>query len=123
MVSKICEMKNILLQRAENDINERGIERINVAEMGEIVDMIKDLAQAEAYCWKADYYRAVTEGMDQWSQDHSGVRAGYGEDMQHHEHMESDDGYSEALRAAFVSASPDGRTRIRNEVMKLVGAM
>ena len=65
MVEDIYNMKNEILQQAKKELKERGPERIDVARMGEMVDMIKDLAEAEEKCWKAQYYRnAVTEAME-----------------------------------------------------------
>lgn len=42
-----------------------GPESINTDEMGKVVDMIKDLAEAEKDCWKACYYKLVTEAMEE----------------------------------------------------------
>lgn len=70
MVEKIYEIKNKILQRVEKDT--MNMERIDVEEVGKLVDMVKDLAEAEEKCWKAQYYRKVTEAMDQ------GQQAGYG---------------------------------------------
>ena len=63
MVDQIYTLKNEILKRTDSAIHERGIERMNVTEVGELVDMVKDLAQAEAYCWKAEYYKTVTSAM------------------------------------------------------------
>ena len=59
MVDKVYEIKNRLIAQIEKDMGERGVERIDP----EMVDMVKDLAEAEESCWKAEYYRAVTEAM------------------------------------------------------------
>ena len=65
MVEDIYALKNEILQQANKELKERGPERIDVARMGEMVDMVKDLAEAEKDCWKAQYYRnAVTEAME-----------------------------------------------------------
>lgn len=42
-----------------------GIEKVDTKEAGEIVDMIKDLAMAEKYCWEKKYYKAVVEAMEE----------------------------------------------------------
>lgn len=60
MVDKIYEIKNQLLERITRDISERGIERLD----GSMVDMVKDLAEAEKSCWEAEYYRSVAEAME-----------------------------------------------------------
>lgn len=59
MVDKIYEIKNKLIEQVEKDMRERP-DRVD----GEMIDMIKDLAEAEKNCWEADYYRAVTEAME-----------------------------------------------------------
>lgn len=64
MVEEIYKMKNELLQQAKKELAERGPERIDVNRMGEIIDMVKDLAEAEKSCWEASYYRKVTEAME-----------------------------------------------------------
>lgn len=65
MVDKIYQMKNEILQQAKKELEERGPERMDVDRLGEMVDMVKDLAEAEESCWKAQYYRnAVTEAME-----------------------------------------------------------
>ena len=65
MVEDIYALKNEILQQAKKELKERGPERIDVARMGEMVDMVKDLAEAEKDCWKAQYYRnAVNEAME-----------------------------------------------------------
>lgn len=64
MVEEIYKMKNEILQQAKKELEERGPERIDVNRMGEMVDMVKDLAEAEKSCWEAQYYRnAVGEAM------------------------------------------------------------
>lgn len=40
---------------------------MNTNEVGQIVDMIKDLSEAEEKCWKACYYKSVVENMNQSS--------------------------------------------------------
>ena len=64
MVEEIYKMKNQLLEQAKKELEERGPERIDVNRMGEIIDMVKDLAEAEKSCWEASYYRKVTEAME-----------------------------------------------------------
>ena len=67
MVEKIKEQKDALLKRLEQVINEKGPERMNVQEAGMLSDQIKDLAEAEKSCWEAEYYRTVTEAMEDGS--------------------------------------------------------
>ena len=64
MVEAIKETKDQLLDKMQQTIDEKGIERIDVSEMGKLADQVKDLAEAEKACWEAEYYRAVTEAME-----------------------------------------------------------
>lgn len=58
MVEKIKDLKDEMLMQAEQDMHEGG----NVDP--KTIDSIKDLAEAEKACWEAEYYRAVTEAME-----------------------------------------------------------
>lgn len=49
----------------------KGIENVNTEEAGEVIDMIKDIAECERNCWEAEYYRSVVEAMGE------NTRAGY----------------------------------------------
>lgn len=146
MVEKIYEIKNKILQRVEKD--SMNMDRIDVKELGELVDMVKDLAEAEDHCWQAQYYRKVTEAMEQGQQagygGGTGSSAGYGSGgsgggRQGYSSMArqgyggggGSQGYGsmgheefmEPLRMALQQAGPDERERLRNEVMKTVGMM
>ena len=63
MVEDLKKTKDLFLQHMERLIESRGIERIDAKLLGEYADIIKDLAEAEEKCWKAEYYKAVTAGM------------------------------------------------------------
>lgn len=63
MVDKIYDIKARVLDRMQQSISERGIERMDVNEMGKLADVVKDLSEAEESCWEAEYYRSVTEAM------------------------------------------------------------
>lgn len=77
MVEAIYDLKNQLLEQMEQDVQERGIERLDK----EKVDMVKDLAEAEKSCWEAEYYRSVAEAMEGQSgygqMGMSGAQMGY----------------------------------------------
>lgn len=89
MVEKIADLKDQMLMRMEGEISERGIENADVNTLGKIADQIKDLAEAEKACWEAEYYRSVTEAMEEGSMGYddgmgyarggqSGSQGGYG---------------------------------------------
>ena len=111
MVGKIYELKNEILQR------------IDVKEMGELVDMVKDLAEAEASCWQAEYHRTVIEAMKG-----SNERQGY--QMASRGSMGYDSlkpylGYHEDIiapvRQALQSASTEDRAKLKDELRKMMG--
>lgn len=64
---RLCEIYNDLMRWAENNKD-----CTDVKTMGEVIDMIKDIAEAEEKCWKACYYKSVVEAMDEaedWDED------------------------------------------------------
>lgn len=72
MVEKIADLKDQMLMRMEGEISERGIENADVNTLGKIADQIKDLAEAEKACWEAEYYRSVTEAMEDGKMGYDG---------------------------------------------------
>ena len=67
MEHKMHEMKAMKCQLIDAMKAEfsKGMEMVNVDEAGKVIDMIKDLAEAEAKCWEAEYYKTVVEAMDE----------------------------------------------------------
>lgn len=61
---KICEMKDRLFDILNTEMA-KGYQEIDAKEAGEVVDMIKDLAEVEKFCWEAHYYKTVTEAMEE----------------------------------------------------------
>lgn len=59
----ISEMKHTLIEAARTQLAQ-GIESVDTEEMGQVIDMIKDLASAEKSCMEAAYYELVCEAMD-----------------------------------------------------------
>lgn len=59
----LCWLYDKLLDAAHNEIS-AGIEKADTQEMGEVIDMIKDLAEAKKDCYKACYYKTVIEAME-----------------------------------------------------------
>lgn len=49
-----------------------GIETLDAGEIGEVTDMIKDLAEAEKECWEAAYYESIVHAMHE-----EGEKMGY----------------------------------------------
>lgn len=55
---RLCEIYNDLMRWAETNKD-----CADVKTMGEVIDMIKDIAEAEEKCWKACYYKSIVEAM------------------------------------------------------------
>lgn len=58
----LCCIKDSLITALRDQID-RGVQGIDTREAGEVVDMIKDLTEAEEKCWKACYYKCIVESM------------------------------------------------------------
>lgn len=61
-LKELNELKHDLIEAAKAEMA-KGIENVPTEEMGEVVDMIKDLASAEKDCMEAAYYETVTDAM------------------------------------------------------------
>ena len=129
MVEKIYKLKNEILQQAEKELEERGPERMDVDRLGEMIDMVKDLAEAEKSCWEAQYYRSVTEAMEDrsgYSMPQQSSRMGYGGGTGSSTPYVAARGHQdviETLRSALQVADPNEREQLRKEVKKVAGLM
>lgn len=71
----ICELKHQILRFVEGEIGNgfsNNPQEVHI--LGEYVDMIKDLAEAEKSCQEACYYESVVEAMDEYGDN---PRMGY----------------------------------------------
>lgn len=57
---RLCEIYNDLMRWAETNKD-----CADVKTMGEVIDMIKDIAEAEEKCWKSCYYKSIVEAMEE----------------------------------------------------------
>lgn len=73
-VAPICDMKDKLVSWSKSEL-EKGKDCVDTKEMGEVIDMIKDLAEAEEKMYKAAYYCSVTEAMEEYGDENE--RMGY----------------------------------------------
>lgn len=132
MVDKIREMKDQALRRMEQAVSERGVERVDVGEMGKLADIVKDLAEAEKSCWEAEYYRSVTEAMGGDSMGYSqgrGYQMGYrGQPRDSMGQYTSRRGYSDSygygdplgdVRQMMETADPKEREQLRMQLRKM----
>lgn len=76
-VNEICKIKDDLLAALRAEMA-NGLQCMNVCETGQVVDMIKDLAEAEKCCWEACYYKSVSEAMEEHDEEYDeNDRSGY----------------------------------------------
>jgi hypothetical protein len=125
MVGKIKEIKDKVLGRMETAMTERGsIDRMDVKEMGELADIIKDLAKAEKSCWEAEYYRSITEAMageggsSRSSGYSGGGRMGYMDDRRGYAMGHTDP--ISTIRDMLATSTPEMRAKIRNDLSGLM---
>ena len=59
---RITKMKDRLIDEAQSRME--NLDGGSIEQMGQIIDMIKDLAETEKACMEADYYDSVVEAMD-----------------------------------------------------------
>lgn len=74
-MAELHELKSQLMACAQAEFA-KGLDNVSTDEAGEVIDMIKDLAQAEKYCREAYYYQLVSEAMEDGEKSPSG-RYGY----------------------------------------------
>ena len=67
-MEEIRELKNTLLEAVKSEVA-KGVQCVDTKEAGEVIDMVKDLAEAEKCCMEACYYTKIVEAMDETSED------------------------------------------------------
>lgn len=78
---EICDLKKRLIEYVSSAMAS-GMDKIDTCELGEAIDMIKDLSEAEEKCQKACYYSSITKAMRE-AEEYEG-KMGYG---RHHVRM------------------------------------
>ena len=73
MVDKIFNAKTRVLEYMDKVLNKYGADKMDVAEIEKLADVVKDLSEAEKLCMEADYYNAVTEAMESGSMGYDGM--------------------------------------------------
>lgn len=151
MLENINDAKEKVLERMKTAIGPSGVERMDVAEMEKLADIVKDLSEAEKECWEAQYYMSVTQAMNSGSgYTHEtyaaqgympepmgydtmrtvyGVRSGYRDTMGRYATRPSNMGYDgmrygydmQGLREAMSTASPEEREKMMREMRTMLG--
>lgn len=76
---RIHEMLEKMTEWCLSELN-KGKECVNTCEMGEAIDMVKDLAEAEKAVWEKCYYKSIVEAMEDAEEERKRYgmdRAGY----------------------------------------------
>lgn len=71
---RIHEMLEKMTEWSLSEMQSKGKEGVDTKEMGEVIDMVKDLAEAEKAVWEKCYYESIVEAMEEYEED---GRAGY----------------------------------------------
>lgn len=65
-LNDLCEIKNTLIAALSSEIN-GDLKSVNTHEAGAVIDMIKDICEAERNYRESCYYKAVTDAMEEKS--------------------------------------------------------
>lgn len=119
MVDEIYSLKNRILAHIEDETT--NMNRIDVKEIGELVDMVKDLAEAEKYCWEATYYRSISQAMETYE---AGQR-GYEQPRQPAKVMGSSphDDIIGKLEEEYRNLTQEERLMMKSRVLNVLGSM
>lgn len=119
MTEDIKALKSRVLQFMEQEVGKYGNARMDVKQVGELADVVKDLAEAEYYCTVAEAMGGGQEPMG-YSQPRMGYqqqggmggqgRQGYGGGMM---------GHTDPMQVVrdVLANNPELRSQLRNELM------
>lgn len=117
MIEDIKVLKAKVLQFMDQEVGKYGGGRMDVKQVGELADVIKDLAEAEYYCTVAEAMGGAQEPMGYGQPMGSGgtsggSRRGYGGtgSMGHNDPMEM-------MRNMLAGVSPEMRKQLLSEFM------
>lgn len=114
MIEKISSIKTKVLDFMDQEVDKYGGNRMDVKELGELADIVKDLAEAEYYCTVAQSMGGESYGYQQpmGYGGQGGMRQGYGTgSMGHTDPMQ-------VIRDALSKVDPDTRAMLRSELMR-----
>lgn len=72
-MGKYCEMEDKLLHYAKLMLEEH-FDEVDYEEMGATIDMIKDLEEANYYCWKSKKIEKEIEAMTTEQHEHEAMK-------------------------------------------------
>lgn len=68
-IKRVCKMREELIDKVETALKKGGV---STKEMGEVVDMIKDLYECEEKAYEGKYYKGKLEG-EEGEEKHTGL--------------------------------------------------
>ena len=74
---EIGAIKQDLIKIFDSEIHRKGVDDLDTKDCGEVVDMIKDLAEAEKACMEACYYETIIKAMEKADEEEEDGRMGY----------------------------------------------
>ena len=75
-LQKLSSMKEDIFNRCKDEVS-RWFQQASPCDLGDAVDMIKDLAEAEKCCAQAAYYKEVVKAMQEYPEDMDEEMMGY----------------------------------------------
>ena len=102
-MQRIKRMKDRLIKEAQSRL--RNMDGGSIEQMGQIIDMIKDLSEAEKSCLEAEYYDIVIDAME------NGQRYGY------------DDESIDNIRQMMEDADPERKRQLKRDLEDLMSEM
>lgn len=116
-MENLYDMKQKLMSYISNTMSQPE-ESIDVYELGELVDMLKDCFEAEYYCARAKEAEAKTEELGSMV-----YGLGDGEYKTHHEPIKTSEQAMESLRHVWQSADQNMRARVKGDLQALLNEM
>lgn len=74
---EISDLKKDLINIFSAELHSKGVDDLDTKDCSEVVDMIKDLAEAEKYCMESCYYSSVVKAMEEAGEEENEGRMGY----------------------------------------------
>lgn len=69
-LSEICQIEKDLISALRTVVSHGVFSKdVDTKELGELVDMVKDMAETKRNCWEACYYETVTEAMKEYDEE------------------------------------------------------
>lgn len=104
-MQRIKRMKDKLIEEAQSRL--QNMDGGSIEQMGQIIDMIKDLSEAEKSCLEAEYYDSVIDTME------NGQRYGYREPYMMDNNGDSEGRMGYRNQYGNFPANPKNRRRMR----------